>query len=590
MQYDNEKVTLSIAEAFLKDAGTYVLSAKNIAGEASTSCNVVVKGRLPNETSDSEVASDMDPVKPSVVLPLKDTSIFEGKAVKLDCIIVAQPEPEVVWYFDQRPVKESPDIQLLFQGDRCTLVIQEAFLEDAGEYKVVAINSAGEAFSSCKLSVTPLNIAEPAIRPSTDRLLPSEMPPKFEKLLSDILVVEGETVEFECSLVSGLKSTIKWYLNNKEITCDDDRIKSVYSENDGSLKLVIENVSPNDKGVYTVKASNSSGDAKCFSHLIVKSVINGTEVTPTKVEPEEKLLCPTFKELFADRSVGIEDSTRFECIIVGKPTPKIKWYFNDEPVHGSNFLVSTSGERQVLAIPKVLHENVGKISCVAENEVGKATCVAFLTLTSSATPFKSEEQFTTQEDISGSSFVTMQKHITTTTVTRESNITSNDEFTTHFQSSEVPKAKLPQDMPKESEQPPPQIVQQKIISFTKNDTTDKHESIIAHSGQITTGKPIRRNIAPRFVSPLIGKIVDQGADVVLEGILDGYPTPQIEVTKNGAELVNAEGHVNVSYSLNKVVITLFNVTVSDAGRYSCTATNDAGQSTSTADLVVKSRL
>lgn len=59
----------------------------------------------------------------------------------------------MIWYHDERPVKESADFQLLFQGDRCSLVIHEAFLDDAGLYKVVAINSSGEASSNCMLSV-----------------------------------------------------------------------------------------------------------------------------------------------------------------------------------------------------------------------------------------------------------------------------------------------------------------------------------------------------------------------------------------------------------------------------------------------------
>ena len=50
-------------------------------------------------------------------------------------------------------MKESADFQLLFQGDRCSLVLREAYLEDAGHYKVVAINSAGEASSECVLSI-----------------------------------------------------------------------------------------------------------------------------------------------------------------------------------------------------------------------------------------------------------------------------------------------------------------------------------------------------------------------------------------------------------------------------------------------------
>lgn len=146
--------SLVIPETYPKDAGRYTLTAKNIAGEATSSSNVVVKGIIPNETSDSEMASDAEPSKPSIQLQLKDQSVFEGKSVRLECIIVGQPEPEVIWYHDGVPVKESNDFLLLFEGDHCSLVIREVYVEDAGEYKVVAINSAGETSSSCRLCVT----------------------------------------------------------------------------------------------------------------------------------------------------------------------------------------------------------------------------------------------------------------------------------------------------------------------------------------------------------------------------------------------------------------------------------------------------
>lgn len=34
-------------------------------------------------------------IKPSVQLPLKDVQVFEGNTVRLDCVIIGQPEPEV---------------------------------------------------------------------------------------------------------------------------------------------------------------------------------------------------------------------------------------------------------------------------------------------------------------------------------------------------------------------------------------------------------------------------------------------------------------------------------------------------------------
>lgn len=59
----------------------------------------------------------------------------------------------MIWYHNDRPVKESADFQLLFHGDRCSLVLREALSEDAGQYRVVAINSAGEASSQCLLKI-----------------------------------------------------------------------------------------------------------------------------------------------------------------------------------------------------------------------------------------------------------------------------------------------------------------------------------------------------------------------------------------------------------------------------------------------------
>ena len=57
----------------------------------------LIQGRIPTETSDSELPSDVDLelVKPSVQLALCDSTVIEGGTVRLDCVIVGQPEPEV---------------------------------------------------------------------------------------------------------------------------------------------------------------------------------------------------------------------------------------------------------------------------------------------------------------------------------------------------------------------------------------------------------------------------------------------------------------------------------------------------------------
>lgn len=578
-----------------------MLNARNLAGEAHSTCSVTVKGRLPNETSDSEQPSDMELIKPAVQLPLKNTSVFEGKSVRLDCVIVGQPEPEVIWYHNDRPVKESQDVQLLFQGDRCTLIVQEAFLEDAGSYRVVAINSAGEANSSCELSVTPLNELDPARRSQIERLLPVAQPPRFDRLLSDILTDEGEQIEFECSVLGDPRPTVKWLLNNREIlgADADDRVQSVYTA-EGTCKLVIRNVRQADRGVYTVKASNSCGEAKCFSHLIVKSVnASETLVVKQREHPSAETACPTFRELFTDQTARIDEPVKFECIVVGRPTPKIRWLFNDQPVQGKHFLVSRSGDRQVLTVPAVSSETVGRISCVAENEVGKATCVAGLGLAASAAPlaevnatptanYESGQQNYREEYNTGSSNVTIEKKLFTSTHTSQVNSVENSSslpqtqihgYAAHSaeQSNQMQEYRQSNDLPVTSHT-------RSIVNFTKP---------VAPSDATAVGpefaKPQRKHLAPRFVTPFNGKIVDQGGDVLLEAIVDGYPVPELTITKNG-ELLTESTNVTITHVCNKINVQLRNVNVADAGRYSVLASNVAGSSNSTADVVVKSEL
>lgn len=580
MQHDDERVTLLIPEAYPKDAGTYILCAKNSVGLAYTSCNASVKGRLPNDLSDTEMAIDSEPIKPTVQLPLKNLTIAEGKSVQLDCVITGHPEPEVIWYHEGRPVKESADVQLLFRDDRCSLVIQEAVPEDIGEYKVVAINSAGEASSKCQLIV---NAATNEAIPTINGV--ESVPPRFEKLLCDILANVGETIEFECVVTGVPWPTVKWFLNNTEIF-ENDRIQFVRNSDDGQVKLVLKNVSSDDKGVYTVKATNVTGEAKCFSHLIVKTVNapenlllqNNFHATN---EIDEKHTCPTFKEKFGDKVADIDDTVKFECIIVGKPTPKIKWLYNDRPVQGKNFLTSISGDRQVLTVPAVTHESVGKIACSAENEFGKATCIAYLNLIGDAAPPSSEQcQRYIEEYNTESSNVTIKKQMVTTT--RTSQISS---YQTENGLPLQPIIQKNNDEPKVGT----------IFGTSQFNEFNKSTSALNQSGEIMQNghsteivlKSMRKNTAPRFISPLIGKILDQGADTVLEAIIDGHPTPEILLTRNGEPLTERD-NVTVTQRGNKIIIELRNVTIADAGRYSCGATNSMGNAVSTADIVVKS--
>lgn len=599
MHHDHDRVKLIISEAQAIDAGNYVLCAKNIAGIAYSSCDIAVQ--LEMTMDDSEAA-----IRPTVLLPLKDVHSIEGKSVQLQCEIRGQPEPEVIWYKDGKPIKESSDVQLLFRGDRCSLFIQEAYLEDEGVYQVVAINSAGEASSKCHLTIKPLNKTDPAKRStaiSNDTI--DGFAPRFEKLLCDILVNEGETIELECLVIAKPKPQIKWLISNKEIH-ESDHIQFEYNDDDGKTKLKvkfikivkknqlqttnsfpfpfqqIKNVTSDDKGVYTVHATNTLGDAKCFSHLIVKSV-NVTENLPTKpIESESFHHFLEFKEMFSDKSVCIGDSAKFECIVVGKPIPRIRWLFNDRPVQGKNFLTSTSGNRQVLTIPAIDAESIGKITCLAENEFHRESCSAYLhqTAISEFQPplsTKHTEHYTQEYDTNSSSvIIKKQSEISTKCTT---NVTSHQNGTPQVVSIHSNNGAGGDIVPNE----------QHLVNYGSNEfekSTVSQAKFSTSSTENLFPKTQRKESAPRFMSPLIGKIIEQGSNIMLEALIDGVPAPEIQISKNGEPLFE-KGNLNILRKNNRVTISIANASVADAGRYEILATNSVGCASSSADIVVK---
>ncbi|KAK9500897.1 hypothetical protein O3M35_002066 [Rhynocoris fuscipes] len=587
--------SLVIPEAFLKDAGLYTVIASSPAGEVRSVSQVTVKGRLPPESSDTEQPSDMEPVKPSVQIHLRDQSVFEGKKVRLDCVIVGTPEPEVIWYHNGQPVKESAEFQLIFHGDRCSLIIQEALLEDAGNYKVVAINSAGEASSQCLLNVQAVDKggvhatrepAEAKVNGADDKAIDGA--PKFTQLLSDMLVVAGDTVTMECTVIGQPPPTVTWALNNKEVQ-QSERIH-MSQDADGHCTLRITNVSADDKGVYTAKAANQQGECKCFSHLNVKTPLLMGAVQTQQVEEKEKTCPPSFSQLFADVTVPDGGHTKFECIVTGKPTPKVKWLFNDQPVSGKDFLVSTSGNRQVLSLPRVTKALAGKITCQAENEAGRATCVAIVNV--SEPTMQTEMQTIDDLNLNESGVFEMKR-----AVFMESSSTSQFSSTTSQTGRIEPVVNIQAKSTKSEfashkigDKPAVQVESHKTSEYkniggmeSKEETNvTKTSGLEKSSSAVVIGK--RKNTAPRFVAPINGCIVDQGAEVVLTAIIEGYPTPDISWSRNGGVCPQES---EISWESGKSQLKIRNIKTVHGGRYSCTASNVAGTATSSADVVVK---
>ncbi|XP_073838140.1 zormin isoform X4 [Musca autumnalis] len=513
VKYEYGRVTLIIPQAYPNDAGVYVLTAKNLAGEAYSSCNVIVKGRLPNETSDSEMASDMEPVKPTVQLSLKDVSIVEGKPVRLDCIIVGQPEPEVIWYHNERPIKESADLKLLFQGDKCSLVIEEAYQDDAGAYKVVAINSAGEATSSCEVKIAPAAESETASVAESETKKEEEV----EETVTKTVTVEKETAAVQ--------------------------------------EVVVEDVGEDEEE-----------DAQQEEEEEVVEEVEEEEVEEEEEQEEQYL---EFVKQLQDQTAELGETVKMNVVIKAKPQVNVEWALNGTPLKGDeeNFVLTSSGENFSLTIKKMSTSTAGKVEVTARNPVGVSKSVAFLGLSTSELDDMTDDDSVAQsltQDNSGSASVTIEKKTVTSTTTQ----------------SEV-RSSTAEPEPVETVDAAPKKEVLLLETTSTSAPAPVHEPAVPSSPSST-----RKPYAPRFTTPLAGKIVDQGADVTMEATIDGFPSPDIKVEKNGYDLPQ-NGRITVEKNSNHVTIDFKDVNHSDAGRYAVTASNIAGQATSTADLIVK---
>lgn len=96
---------------------------------------------------------------PKFIQPLKSQEVVEGSPAKLEVRITGEPEPEIEWFKDEKPIEEGGNFRIDFDdSDGCALIINSARLEDEGQYRCVASNDFGKAISEAELLVTGMNI------------------------------------------------------------------------------------------------------------------------------------------------------------------------------------------------------------------------------------------------------------------------------------------------------------------------------------------------------------------------------------------------------------------------------------------------
>ncbi|GFS46965.1 hemicentin-1 [Trichonephila inaurata madagascariensis] len=309
---------LEVKHARAEHAGQFTCIAKNEAGESRKDFLVDI---LISPTINSD--------------PVTQMTIPENSSLILDCNSDGNPKPSIIWLKDGTELESNDDF--IFSPGNIQLEISNIEEQHSGTYVCIATNVAGSVEKEFNVDV----------------LFSPRMNPEIEEFRSRPTAYVNKPVTLECPMSGNPLPQIRWMKNGKEINLDEE--PNIYIHGDGQ-RLSLMRAKNEDTGKYECVAENDVGREAYQFDL-------------------EILAAPTIdKKSFKNTYYVKEgDSVVIKCPVSGYPKPIITWLKDSDiiPLHSSPHIIF-SEDYQHLELKQASLKDAGKYSCIAGNEVGTA--------------------------------------------------------------------------------------------------------------------------------------------------------------------------------------------------------------------------
>lgn len=253
---------------FPEDAGTFTCLAKNSAGFASTTTELIVEGPVSDHGSDlsrvsrkslSRQSSFIDMlggIAPTFSKKPTSQSVNEAEDVVIECTLTAVPAPEIIWKVNGKIITSRENVEIINRSENytyfSTVKITKVKKSQEGRIEIIAINSEGKATVEVALNVKTDEKAGPLV---------------IEPLLSRT-VRAGESVTLSTHVVGNPAPKVVWYKNKAEIAEPKPKKKgSVHS-------ITFTKTTVEDTAEYTVEAKNSIGTVSTSATLTVEGKLH----------------------------------------------------------------------------------------------------------------------------------------------------------------------------------------------------------------------------------------------------------------------------------------------------------------------------
>ncbi|XP_076672510.1 Down syndrome cell adhesion molecule 1 isoform X15 [Andrena cerasifolii] len=329
-EYDGKYLVLPSGELHIRDVGPED-------GYKTYQCRT--KHRLTGETRLSAtkgrlvITEPVNGAKPRVASTAKYDVLASYVATPVTMLCPAQghPLPVFRWYkFIEGSSRRQP-VQLNERVRQVsgTLIIREARVEDSGKYLCIVNNSVGGESVETVLTVTAPLAAE--IEPSTQTI--------------DF----GRPATFNCNVRGNPIKTISWLKDGKPLGLEE-------------AVLRIESVKKEDKGMYQCFVRNDQESAQATAELKLGG----------RFEP------PQIRQAFAEETLQPGPSMFLKCVASGNPTPEITWELDGKRLSNTERLqvgqyVTVNGDVVSHLNISSIHTNDGGLyKCIAASKVGSA--------------------------------------------------------------------------------------------------------------------------------------------------------------------------------------------------------------------------
>ncbi|MPC37004.1 Muscle M-line assembly protein unc-89 [Portunus trituberculatus] len=350
---EREEYGLIVQNAVLEDDGKLAFTATNDAGSETRSCHLKVHYEKPTIVGGLEntafcLEQDGTFTFRASGLPLPECSWTKnGIPLKNDNKHdITNPEPGVycltikdVDQYDFGDFKYS-STKTSYCEATINLTIVEASAIDSGQYRLRCMNDVNEITTETAFIVRPHLLGSPTYTRTMDRIrtraladlsdpkarmvplyhggrplifnlfstiTPERRKPKVTKKPQELKVLEQQPGIFQAKIIGFPKPEVKWLKDGRQVFPSDVIDIGVTAE--GLYYLEFSSVTEEDKGRYTVTATNDLGSCEADTQLSV-------------VPPPSK---PEFLQSLRSSKVIMGYPVRMEVKLGGSPAPEIQW-------------------------------------------------------------------------------------------------------------------------------------------------------------------------------------------------------------------------------------------------------------------------